>query len=125
MRPSAEGARRAAMQRARQRGQEGDTGRMLEELREEAEGVRTAGASRLREEQADRREWREPEYWFAVAFESRAQKLAVLAALGLPVHEDKYISGTDLIRALKLPVPELERPRHRMKSGKVWEEFCD
>ena len=98
---------------------------MLDELRAEAEGVRQAGKSALRQEEADRQEWREPEYWFAVAFESRAQKLAVLAALGLPVHEDKYISGTDFIRALKLPVPELERPRHRMRSGKVWEEFCD
>lgn len=99
-------------------GSEMGPGQLLAELTSDAESLRETSA--LRAEQKARAEWMDPEYWCCVVFESRAQKLAVLEALGLSIHEDKYISGTDLIRALKLPVPEIERPRHRMKANKKW-----
>lgn len=115
--------KRQAQEKEEAERQEAKAGQLLEELRADAEGVRNANKTAIQREQTGRQDWRDPRYWFAVTFESRDQKLAVLAALGLPMDNEQYISGTDLIRALKLNVPEISREPHRLKENRVWKEF--
>jgi hypothetical protein len=98
-------------------------GSLLNELRADAEAVRKPETA-IRLEQKRHDSLMEPEYWTCIVFESREQKLAVLRALGLPAHEDKYIDGNAFIRALKLPVPEETNPRHRLRQNKTWAELA-
>jgi hypothetical protein len=50
------------------------------------------------------------EYWFAVAFESRAQKEAFLAAVGGHPLGDKCLDGCELAEGLGLELPEASVP---------------
>lgn len=55
------------------------------------------------------------EFWFAVIFQSRAQKEAFLAALGLLLDGDKYVDGLPLAKAMKIELPPAEpvQDKHR------------
>lgn len=104
-------------------------GSLLDELRQDAEGTRKAGTD-LEGEKVAREDWKDPNYLAVLVFESRAQKLAVLGALGMDVTRDVYISGTDVICALKakmpgFQVPVISRPPHRLKENKVWAEMAE
>ena len=64
------------------------------------------------------------EYWCCFAFETRAQKEALLAALGLLDIGDKYIDGTELAQRLgiALPVSNIDY-RATSKSNKRINDF--
>lgn len=90
----------------------------LGELRADAE------ATKLQAEQRRHADVMDPEYWSCIVFQSREQKMAVLRALGLPEEDDKYVDGNAFIRTLGLKVPEEERPRHRLRENKRWQELA-
>ena len=50
------------------------------------------------------------EYWFAVCFESRAQKETFLDALGWLDLGDKYLDGIDLPEREEIDLPEANVP---------------
>lgn len=56
------------------------------------------------------------EFWFAVYFQTRAQKEEFLEKLGILVHGDKYISGMLLAETLHI---ELESPVPPMPSLRI------
>lgn len=50
------------------------------------------------------------EYWFAVAFETRAQKEAFLKAMQWIKQGDKYLDGVELARLMKIALPPARVP---------------
>lgn len=101
----------------------GDAG-LVGELNDGARQVH-AETTKLQSEKAARSEWKDGDYWFAVCFQSKAQKLEVLQALGLPVHADKYISGDAFIDALQLQVTRIGRPPYRMRKSERWAALAE
>lgn len=57
------------------------------------------------------------EFWFAVAFQTREQKEAFLAAFkerfNFPSDDDKYIDGWQFAKALGLTIPRAEMPYNK------------
>lgn len=64
------------------------------------------------------------EYWFAVCFQSRAQKEAFLKALGWLAHGDKYLDGTSLADALSICLPSASVPFVPEKPDRLLSELA-
>jgi hypothetical protein len=66
------------------------------------------------------------EYWAAICFQTREQKEAFLAALGILVHGDKYLDGQIVADKLGITLPEADVPYNTSaKRDKSWAEFVD
>ncbi|PMC76398.1 hypothetical protein [Brachybacterium sp. UMB0905] len=74
----------------------------------ELHALESAYIQRRKAEDKRKRDATDSEYWFAVCFESRAEKEAFLHAIGAKkrLHGDKYLRGRDLARLLNIDMKE-------------------
>ncbi|WP_152353313.1 hypothetical protein [Brachybacterium subflavum] len=72
----------------------------------EVAAIESAYVTRRRDEDRRKRDATDSEYWFAVAFSSRAEKESFLRAIGADpdVYGDKYLSGPALAALLGVEV---------------------
>ena len=66
------------------------------------------------------------EYWSCICFQTREQKEAFLAAIGVLKHGDKYLDGALVAKALGIDLPPADVPYNTSaRRDKAWEEFVD
>ena len=66
------------------------------------------------------------EYWSCICFQTREQKEAFLAAIGVLQYGDKYLDGELVAKALGIELPDADVPYNTSsKRDKSWEEFVD
>jgi hypothetical protein len=64
------------------------------------------------------------EYWACLCFQTREQKEAFLAALGVLVHGDKYLDGQIVANKLGITLPAADMPYNTSSEhDKSWDEF--
>lgn len=77
----------------------------------------------LKREQESQLEMFDTEFWFAVYFQSRAQKEAFLNALQMLADGDKYIDGQALAEKLGIALPPGPKLEATNRINKTWDEF--
>jgi hypothetical protein len=87
-----------------------DTNKLEAETAAEFVELQTAFQARAKREQARQELATDSEYWTAIVFQSREQKEAFLAALGLLEHGDKYLDGYEVAKAMNITLPPAEVP---------------
>ena len=66
------------------------------------------------------------EYWSCICFQTREQKEAFLAAIGVLQYGDKYLDGALVAKALGIDLPSADVPYNTSaKRDKSWEKFVD
>ena len=66
------------------------------------------------------------EYWSCICFQTREQKEAFLAAIGVLQYGDKYLDGALVAKALGIEVPSADVPYNTSaKRDKSLEDFVD
>ncbi len=61
------------------------------------------------------------EFWFAVAFQSREQKEAFLAAMQWLQNGDKYLNGVALADQMGIDIPQVQLPKPKRVSKRLLE----
>ena len=74
---------------------------------------------RARQEQLRFQDVTDSEYWCCLCFESREQCNAFLRAVNWLQFGDKYLDGTLIAEALKIPLPEANIPYVKEKPDRV------
>lgn len=78
----------------------------------------------LRNEKKKQEEMFDSEFWCAVYFQSREQKLAFLAGLELLLTKgDKYVDGQELADKLGIKLPAGPEIKAQNRITKTWDEF--
>lgn len=84
--------------------------------------VKKGFRERIKMENSRFQDTTDSEYWFAVCFQSRAQKDAFLKAMNLFLIGDKYLDGVEVAKQLGVEIPEADIKY--LPDGKIDKEFA-
>ncbi|HET9819637.1 MAG TPA: hypothetical protein VFP92_10790 [Rhodanobacteraceae bacterium] len=103
-----------------------ETGDIEKDYAAEGKAIATGFLKRAKDEGARFRAATDSEYWAAICFQTREQKEAFLAALGILAHGDKYLDGRAVAEALGIVLPVADVPYNASaKRDTSWDEFVD
>lgn len=103
-----------------------ETGNPETDCAAELDAVQDAFRARAKDEGERFRLATDSEYWAAICFQTREQKEAFLAALGVLVHGDKYLDGQVVADKLGIALPKANVPYNTSaKRDKSWDEFVE
>lgn len=100
------------------------TGDVEADSRAELDAVAQGFRKRGRDEEKRFRDTLDSEFWFAVCFQTRAQKEAFLTAAKLILHGDKYLDGRVVTKAMGIEIPPADvKYNDSANRSSAWDEF--
>lgn len=100
------------------------TGNAEEDSKAELNEFQRQAQESLRREKKNQDQMFDSEFWCAVYFQSREQKLAFLEAMELLLTKgDKYIDGQELAARLGIKLPTGPKINAANRITKTWDEF--
>lgn len=98
------------------------TGNVELDSKADLDEVQASFRKRIKMENSRFQNTTDSEYWFAVCFQTRAQKEAFLKAMGLFLMGDKYLDGIEVAKKLGIDIPS-ENVKF-LPEGKVDKDFA-